>query len=119
MEARAEEPFFEIIDPISNIPIKNSDLNYKNVVQKGKNAKETLMNNNKSRAVGNLKWATMMLIGLIVLILLLDILNILEVTGYRLYLVLMIVILALLPYYETIKVANFELTQKNKKNKTK
>lgn len=112
---KKETPFFSIIDPLNNAPVRLSDLNYKNLAQKGKNAKETLLNNSKTRAVGNLKWATFLLIGLICFVLLLDIFNIIEITGYRLYLILMIVILVLLPYYETIKVANFELTQKNKK----
>ena len=72
------------------------------------------MKNNKSKAVGNLKFVTMSLIFSTIFILLLDVFNIVEITGYRLYLILIIVILVLLPYYETIKVANFELTQKDK-----
>ena len=77
-----------------------------------------MLKNNKSKAVGSLKIVTMSLIALTVLILLLDVFSIVEITGYRLYLVLIIVILVLLPYYETIKVANFELTQKDKNHES-
>lgn len=112
--ASKEEPFFEVIDPFTDKPVRESAFDYNNQVQKGKNAKFSLLKNNKSKAVGNLKFVTMSLIFSTIFILLLDVFNIVEITGYRLYLILIIVILVLLPYYETIKVANFELTQKDK-----
>lgn len=112
--ASDNEPFFEVIDPQTDKAVRESVFNYNNQVQKGKNAKFSLLKNNKTRAVGSLKWVTTSLITLTAFILLLDVFNVIEITGYRLYLILIIVILVLLPYYETIKVANFELTQKDK-----
>ncbi|MBR2141068.1 MAG: hypothetical protein IJ853_01825 [Rickettsiales bacterium] len=106
------EPYFEIIDPNTEKSVLPSAFDYNNLVRKGKNAKEIMLNSNKSKAVGNLKFVTLSLVVVIFVILVFDILGIVEMNGHRLYLILMIMILILLPYYETIKVANFELTQK-------
>ena len=107
-------PYFKIIDPISNQTVSEVVFDYRNQVQKGKNANISILKKNKNRAVGNLKWVTGGLIFLTGLVLILDVFDVVEITGYRLYLILMIVVFVLLPYYETIKVASFELTQKNK-----
>ena len=109
------EPFFEVSDPNQNKIVRTLAFNFNTQVQKSKNAKETLLNHKKNQAVGNLKWVTLVLVSITGLILLLDVFHVLEITGYRLYLILIIVILVLLPYYETIKFANIELTQKNQK----
>ena len=108
------EPYFEVFDAITDEVVHHSAFDYQNQVHKGKNATATMLSRNKSRAVGNLKWATMLLIFFTALLFLLDVSDIIPMTGYRLYLILIVVILVLLPYYETIKVANFELTQKDK-----
>ena len=110
-----ESPFFEVIDPETDKPLRTSAFDYKNLVQKGKSASENMLASNKSRAVGNLRWSSTMLIIAAVIILLLDIFGIVELTGYRLYIILMIAVLILLPYFETIKFANFELRQREKK----
>lgn len=110
-----KEPYFTAVNPENGTMLPATFFNYQNLVQKSKNASASMLQGNKKRAVGNLKWATVMLMVVICAVLLLDLFNVIEITGYRLYLILMIVILVLLPYYETIKIANFELTQKNKK----
>jgi len=43
--------------------------------------------------------------------------DVVELNGQRLYVFLISILLVLPPYYETIKIANFELTQKDKKDK--
>ena len=116
VEKTKEIPFFSIIDYDNKKSVQSLSFNYDKSVQKGKNAKNTLINNNKTKAVGSLKLATFSLVIITLFILIMDILNIIEVTGYRLYLILIIVILVLLPYYESIKVSNFELKQKDKEN---
>lgn len=113
------QPFFKIIDVNTDKPVRLETFDFTNLLKKSQNAKETLISSNKTRAVGNLKWATILLVAATFVILLFDVFNIVEVTGYRLYLILMIIILVLLPYYETIKVANFELTQKQKDDRSK
>ncbi|MBR1825388.1 MAG: hypothetical protein IJ770_02265 [Alphaproteobacteria bacterium] len=110
-----DEPFFEVIDPETDKPLRASAFDYNNLVQKGKSASENMLTSNKSKAVGSLKWSSTMLIIAAVIVLLLDIFGIVELTGYRLYIILMIAVLILLPYFETIKFANFELKQREKK----
>ena len=104
---------FEIIDPNDIKSVKMLTFNYQTLIQKGKNAKTVMLVNRKIKAVVNLKVATTILIMIVGTILLLDICKIIEIDEHRLYLLLMMIILALLPYYETIKFANFELTQKD------
>ncbi|MBQ8481148.1 MAG: hypothetical protein IJ532_01280 [Alphaproteobacteria bacterium] len=116
VEKSAESPFFSITDYDNKKSVQPLSFNYDKSVQKGKNASNILINNNKTKAVGSLKLATFSLVIITFLILLMDVLNIIEVTGYRLYLILIIVILVLLPYYESIKVSNFELKQKDREN---
>jgi len=113
--AAGEKPFFEVVDPNTDKPLRVSAFDYKNLVQKGKSANENMLSTNKIRAVGNLKFSSLMLVGAAVIVLLLDIFGIVELTGYRLYIILMIAVLMLLPYFETIKFANFELKQRDKK----
>lgn len=110
-----ESPFFEVVDPNTDKPIRVSAFDYQNLVQKGKSASENMLSSNKSKAVGNLRWSSNMLIVAAIIVLLLDIFNIVELTGYRLYIILMIAVLIMLPYFESIKFANFELKQKEKK----
>ena len=110
-----EAPFFEVVDPETDKPLRASAFDYHNLVQKGKSASENMLTSNKSRAVGSLKWNSTLLIIAAVIILLLDIFDVVELTGYRLYVILMIAALILLPYFETIKFANFELRQRGKK----
>ena len=110
-----EAPFFEVIDPDTDKPLRASAFDYKNLVQKGKSASENMLTANKSRAVGNLKWSSTILIVAAVVVLLLDIFGIVELTGYRLYIILLIAALIMLPYFESIKFANFELKQKSRK----
>ena len=109
------EPFFEVIDPETDKPIRASAFDYENLVQKGKSANKTMLNENKSKAVGNLKFTSLLLVVGALIILLLDIFNVVELTGYRLYLILLITVLIMLPYFESIKFANFELKQKERK----
>ena len=109
------EPFFEVIDPETDKPIRASAFDYENLVQKGKSANKTMLNENKSKAVGNLKFTSLLLVAGALIILLLDIFNVVELTGYRLYLILLITVLIMLPYFESIKFANFELKQKERK----
>ncbi|MBR1777350.1 MAG: hypothetical protein IJ752_02040 [Alphaproteobacteria bacterium] len=111
------EPFFEAIDVRKNQLVRNSVFDYKNLVQKGKNAKETLLDSRKKTAVGNLKFATIGLNIFILIFFVLDVFDVVELSGQRLYLLLISILLVLLPYYETIKIANFELTQREKKDK--
>lgn len=113
--AYEEAPFFEVIDPNTSKPLRISAFDYQNLLQKGKSASENMLTSNKSKAVGNLRWSSNMLIIAAVIVLLLDIFNIVELTGYRLYIILMIAVLIMLPYFESIKFANFELKQKEKK----
>lgn len=110
-----EEPFFEVVDPDTDKPLRASAFDYKNLVQKGKSASENMLTSNKSRAVGSLKLSSTILIIAAVIVLLLDIFNIVELTGYRLYIILMIAALIMLPYFESIKFANFELKQRGRK----
>lgn len=114
----SEPPFFEVVDPETNKPLHASAFDYNNLVQKGKSASENMLTANKSKAVGNLRWGSTILIISSVVVLLLDIFNIVELTGYRLYIILLIAVLVMLPYFETIKFANFELRQKKQKNKS-
>ncbi|MBQ9035644.1 MAG: hypothetical protein IJ099_06800 [Alphaproteobacteria bacterium] len=113
--AEEKAPFFEVVDPNTNKPLRVSAFDYKNLVQKGKSASENMLTTNKSKAVGNLKLSSNLLIIAAIIVLLLDIFNIVELTGYRLYIILMIAALIMLPYFESIKFANFELKQKDKK----
>ncbi|MBR1945594.1 MAG: hypothetical protein IJ846_04820 [Alphaproteobacteria bacterium] len=46
-----------------------------------------------------------------------DVFDVVELSDQRLCLLLISILLVLLPYYETTKIANFELTQKDKKDK--
>ena len=110
-----DEPFFEVIDPETDKPIRASAFDYENLVQKGKSANKNMLTENKSKAIGNLKLTSLLLVICAFIVLLLDIFNIVELTGYRLYLILLITVLIMLPYFESIKFANFEIKQKERK----
>lgn len=111
------DPFFEAMDIRKNQMVRNSIFNYKNLVQKRKSAKESLLDNRKRTAVGNLKFATTGLNIFILIFFILDVFDVVELSGQRLYWLLISILLVLLTYYETIKIANFELTQRDKKDK--
>ena len=107
-------PYFEAIDINTDEEVTTDAFNYKNQANRGRVAKEELIKDKKNEAVDNLKIITYILIISAAIFLILDICCIIPMTNYRLYLILIIIVLVLLPYYETIKVANFELTQKKK-----
>lgn len=107
-------PYFEAIDINTDEEVTTDAFNYKNQAHRGRVAKEELIKDKKNEAVDNLKIITYILIISAAIFLILDICCIIPMTNYRLYLILIIIVLVLLPYYETIKVANFELTQKKK-----
>ncbi len=113
--ANDEEPFFEVVDPETDKPIRASAFDYGNLVQKGRSASENMLSANKSKAVGNLRRSSNLLIAAAIIVLLLDIFGIVELTGYRLYVILLIAALIMLPYFESIKFANFEIKQREKK----
>ena len=104
-----------MVDPETDKPIRASAFDYGNLVQKGRSASENMLSANKSKAVGNLRRSSNLLIAAAIIVLLLDIFGIVELTGYRLYVILLIAALIMLPYFESIKFANFEIKQREKK----
>lgn len=110
-------PFFKIINPETESTKKdNFDLNYQDQIVRSRSAKTEIIKTKKVETVDEFKKKINILLEVLSIIFVLDVLEILNLNNIHLYLILIMILLYVLPYYEEIKIFNFELKKKQSDN---